>query len=100
MPGPHRDFLAQMEKLSNVRSYVLSHPRHSNLHNSYDQAVAALALLRQKHMIVASRYIIVPSMKQSRTYCREEMKGTGGTDFISFLRLTRDNTYSRLTEQG
>ncbi|EAU32743.1 predicted protein [Aspergillus terreus NIH2624] len=55
MPGPHRDFLAQMEKLSNVRSYVLSHPRHSNLHNSYDQAVAALALLRQKHMIVASR---------------------------------------------
>ncbi|KAE8356122.1 Indoleamine 2,3-dioxygenase [Aspergillus coremiiformis] len=55
MPGPHREFLELMARICNIRSFVLGHDPSSNIRHSYDRAITNLAIIRQKHLIMASR---------------------------------------------
>jgi indoleamine 2,3-dioxygenase len=122
MPRQHREFLSTVEKSSKVREYVLTNAAGAttDLAAAYNDAVAALANLRNVHIQIVARYIVMPSRsppapyivtrkgKNLATACSEkpakdtdgnasmtrQLHGTGGTSVMPFLKRTRDQTAS------
>ena len=110
MPGPHARFLDDIEAIANIHSYVDSHTDQAELVTAFNEAVAALSAFRDKHIALVTRYIIIPSRmgKPLNTVNRrdiasastkmaleaqtQELRGTGGTKLIPFLRTSRDET--------
>ena len=120
MPGPHRRFLEHVSNVANIREYVESHQSNRSLSIAYDACLAMLRSLRDKHIQMVSRYIIVKS-RESRSHSRsisprsapqptnlatssktqhskdgrpgsKKLRGTGGTALIPFLKQARDET--------
>ena len=119
MPGPHRRFLEHVSNTANIREYVESHRSNRSLSIAYDACLAMLRALRDKHIQLVSRYIIVKS-RESRSHTRsmsprdapqavnianasmagtktgssgnKKLRGTGGTALIPFLKQARDET--------
>jgi indoleamine 2,3-dioxygenase len=118
MPGPHRRFLEDVSNVANIRDYVETHASNKELTVAYDACLAMLRSLRDKHINIVSRYIIVKS-REARpvssstspevirqkvdiaTASRQvkndasgikKLKGTGGTALIPFLKQARDET--------
>jgi len=114
MPGPHRRFLEHVERVANIREYVASRRNNRALVTSYDACLAMLRALRDKHIQIVSRYIIIKS-RESRSHSRslspkqaasqrlnlantlqrgnsKKLRGTGGTALIPFLKQARDET--------
>ncbi|KAL9116387.1 MAG: hypothetical protein Q9187_007088 [Circinaria calcarea] len=115
MPGPHRRFLERVSSVANIREYVESHKANRSLSIAYDACLAMLRALRDKHIQMVSRYIIVKS-RESRSHSRSlsprsaplplniatvskdgkagnrKLRGTGGTALIPFLKQARDET--------
>ena len=117
MPGPHRRFLEHVSNVANIREYVESHKSNRALTLAFDACLAMLRALRDKHIQMVSRYIIVKS-RESRSHSRsfsptaalpsinlasatskldgrpgsKRMRGTGGTALIPFLKQARDET--------
>ncbi|KAF2124857.1 Indoleamine 2,3-dioxygenase [Dothidotthia symphoricarpi CBS 119687] len=111
MPGPHARFLDDIEAIANIRSYVDNHQDNTELLAAFNEAVAALSGFRDKHIALVTRYIIIPSRmaKPAHNIKRTdiasastkissekgqtlELRGTGGTKLIPFLRTSRDET--------
>ncbi|KAK5220071.1 Indoleamine 2,3-dioxygenase [Exophiala xenobiotica] len=69
MPGPHRRFLQAVESVSNIRDYVQLNKSNLELCVAYDACLAMLRTLRDKHIQMVSRYIIVKS-RESRSLSR------------------------------
>ena len=69
MPGPHRKFLQAVESVANIREYVEAHCKDRHLVVAYDACLAMLRSLRDKHIQMVSRYIIVKS-RESRSMSR------------------------------
>jgi indoleamine 2,3-dioxygenase len=69
MPGPHRRFLEHVATVANIRQYVHSHRWDRALCTAYDACLAMLRSLRDKHIQMVSRYIIVKS-RESRAHSR------------------------------
>lgn len=99
IPGQHRRFLDFIGRLAGpTLERALRHTsreRQSCLRAAFTGAVEALAALRSTHLRIAARYIIVPS-RQSHGGPSHLPKhlGTAGTSFVSFLKLSRDETAS------
>lgn len=121
MPGPHRRFLEHVSNIANIREYVESHRYDRALTIAFDACLAMLRSLRDKHIQMVSRYIIVKS-RESRSHSRslsptatrssgtinlataskqaklearpgsKKLRGTGGTALIPFLKQARDET--------
>ncbi|KAH6713014.1 indoleamine 2,3-dioxygenase-like protein [Leptodontidium sp. MPI-SDFR-AT-0119] len=117
MPGPHRRFLEDVAKVANIRDYVEGHRNNSGLVIAYDACLAMLQEFRNKHINIVSRYIVIKS-RESRSLSRSKspvaerrkvdiatasrqdksdvgkknLKGTGGTALIPFLKQARDET--------
>ena len=115
MPGPHRRFLEHVSNVANIREYVESHKSNRALSIAFDACLAMLRSLRDKHIQMVSRYIIVKS-RESRSHSRslspqnphpvnlasgsssspttkkKNLRGTGGTALIPFLKQARDET--------
>ncbi|KAL8934764.1 MAG: hypothetical protein Q9211_005061 [Gyalolechia sp. 1 TL-2023] len=120
MPGPHRRFLAHVSNVANIRDFVESHRSDRGLSIAFDACLVMLRSLRDKHIQLVSRYIIVKS-RESRYTSRslspisapqpvrphnasaassiqgtkpgsKTLKGTGGTALIPFLKQARDET--------
>jgi indoleamine 2,3-dioxygenase len=114
MPGPHRRFLEHMESIANIREFVTSNRRNRALTTAYDACLAMLRSLRDKHIQLVSRYIIIKS-RETRSNSRslspkqastqrvnlantmarsgsKKLRGTGGTALIPFLKQARDET--------
>ena len=117
MPGPHSRFLEHVSNVANIREYVDSHRSNRALSIAYDACLAMLRALRDKHIQMVSRYIIVKS-RESRSHSRslspsatkapkpvnlanahrspgtgnKKLRGTGGTALIPFLKQARDET--------
>ncbi|KAI4121843.1 MAG: hypothetical protein LQ338_006141 [Usnochroma carphineum] len=122
MPGPHRRFLEHVSNVANIRDFVGSHRSDRGLSIAYDACLAMLRSLRDKHIQLVSRYIIVKS-RESRSTSRslsprsapqpvrhniasattsaapngtkpgsKKLRGTGGTALIPFLKQARDET--------
>ncbi|KAI9055608.1 hypothetical protein LZ554_000553 [Drepanopeziza brunnea f. sp. 'monogermtubi'] len=117
MPGPHRRFLEDVTKVANIRAYVESHRDISELTLAYDACLAMLREFRSKHINIVSRYIVIMSresisLSRSRSPAvphhkmnlatasrqdntesgKKNLKGTGGTALIPFLKQARDET--------
>ncbi|KAF7171399.1 hypothetical protein CNMCM6106_005791 [Aspergillus hiratsukae] len=92
MPGPHRDFLQLMSRVSNLLPFVLSHGTGSDIRAAYNRAVAALGQIGQKHLVMAARYIIAPALKEKGKSGLDGVRGTGGTRFMPLLKDARDRT--------
>jgi indoleamine 2,3-dioxygenase len=114
MPGAHRRFLERMEEVANIREYVNANLSNRALTTAYDACLAMLRSLRDKHIQLVSRYIIIKS-RETRSHSRslspqqakstrvnlantlarngsKKLRGTGGTALIPFLKQARDET--------
>jgi indoleamine 2,3-dioxygenase len=90
MPAPHRRFLEDLEAGPSVRDFVERHRgTHPRLCDAYNAAVDALVRLRAQHIGITGRYI--------QRFQRDEQtaKGTGGSDFVGFLKKSREETTDR-----
>lgn len=114
MPGPHRRFLEDVAFVANIRQYVECHTNNADLCLAYDACLAMLQEFRNKHINIVSRFIVIKS-RESRPRSRspqavrqkvnlatasrkldeankKNIKGTGGTALIPFLKQARDET--------
>lgn len=116
MPGPHRRFLEHVNAVANIREFVESRRSDNALCIAYDACLYMLRTMRDKHIQIVSRYIIVQSRQQSQTPPaktdtaaaasnrpqnlansrqngdKKNLRGTGGTALIPFLKQARDET--------
>lgn len=115
MPGPHARFLEAVHGVSNIRAYVSARQSDRALCTAFDACLAMLRAFRDKHIQMVSRYIIVPSRaapqptkalnlasanrRQAATIgsvgmekAKKDLRGTGGTALIPFLKQARDET--------
>ncbi|KAI1380049.1 indoleamine 2,3-dioxygenase [Hypoxylon crocopeplum] len=110
MPAPHRAFLEHVSCMGSLKD-LANEPGGSEeqrqLRRSFQAATKALGDFRNRHMQIVTRYIIIPSRKQSQASTinlattssrsnqsrKGELTGTGGTELIPFLKQTRDETY-------
>lgn len=89
MPMKHRKFLAELLERPRIRDYVKG-ANSEELTQSYNGAIQALARFRSEHVVLVTRYIVM--QKQHSLNASLENKGTGGTDFMVFLKNVRDDT--------
>jgi indoleamine 2,3-dioxygenase len=86
MPPKHRALVAALRQTSTIRTRAESGspaPR-----DAYNACIAATDEFRRKHIGLTSQYII----KQASTHVGPGTIGTGGTDFVEFLRESRVET--------
>ena len=102
MPRKHRLFLDHLvENPRPLRAFVVG-ARDGELEEAYNRAVGALKKFRDAHMIIAHLYILGPERRavglrnsmglQGKGTRRDPVKGTGGTDLVTFLKDTRTRT--------
>jgi indoleamine 2,3-dioxygenase len=84
MPVGHRRFVTEVERLSRVRSRAMG--GSAVLKSAYNAAVEQVDTFRRRHIGLAHDYIVKPSGMAV------DEKGTGGTDFVDFLRNARNET--------
>ncbi|KAJ9156605.1 Indoleamine 2,3-dioxygenase [Pleurostoma richardsiae] len=137
MPGLHARFLNDVSAVANIRDFVEANGGDSSLRLAYDACLSMLSVLRDKHINIVTRYIVVPSREvraRSRSRSPEatrrrvnlatvsrrpggprgialdtsapakdaagkDLKGTGGTALISFLKQARDETGEPAVEE-
>ncbi|KAI9649757.1 hypothetical protein NHQ30_002338 [Ciborinia camelliae] len=109
MPGPHRAFLNYISDVSPIHTYVDDSVCSSDVSKAYNHAVKTLAGFRDIHIQIVTRYIINPSKKAMAQGTEKEnaglnlavattkkggkdVRGTGGTQLIPFLKQSRDET--------
>ena len=110
MPGKHREFLQAVSKLPTIRSFVRKNMSDEALSSAYDDCIKQLRQWRSSHIAVVSKYIIRPARllqaakdnvsPQAEDAASpsfeatdgENLKGTGGSALIPFLKQTRDET--------
>lgn len=111
MPGPHRRFLEDVDSITNIRAFVDARRTDPALRLAYDACLSMLRAMRDKHIQIVSRYIIVqsrgarrasqstgsdlPSATNLATAAppdKKKLRGTGGTALIPFLKQARDET--------
>ena len=82
------------EAIDPLRAAVAADPQHAAAHyhlgDAYNAAVDALVRLRAQHIGITGRYIKRFQSDQ------ETAKGTGGSDFVAFLKKSREETSDRL----
>lgn len=120
MPTQHRLFLQQVSDVANIKEYVNRRRSNKSLYTAFDACLAMLRDFRDKHIQMVSRYIVVKS-RESRFRTRsisprqapnfglaagsrgdssssssnshkKQLRGTGGTALIQFLKQARDES--------
>lgn len=96
MPRSHRNFLEDLEKVANLREYVMSRG-NSRLTTAYDVCVTRLSEFRTQHIQIVTRYVTIPSRKSKSDgkvglALSTGQLGTGGTVLMPFLKQVRDET--------
>ncbi|XP_032269217.1 indoleamine 2,3-dioxygenase 1 [Phoca vitulina] len=84
MPPAHQEFLLSLESGPSVREFVLS-KGDDELQADYNECVKAMVSLRNYHLQMVTKYIVIPSNQ-------EDNKGTGGTSVMTFLKSVRGTT--------
>ena len=111
MPEAHRDFLDQLSQ-TKIRDFVIGQAPSHPIIQDYNNAVVMLTALRDKHIQIVTRYIVLQSrtslskrhqthnlnlavgstIKASSGTMKLSLHGTGGTPLIPFLKKTRNET--------
>lgn len=98
MPRQHREFLEALEKAPSLREYALK-SGDSVLTQAYEEAVHALIEFRSQHIILVTTYIIQPKTRLNEKFNKSlQAKGTGGSDFMVFLKTSRNETKQCISE--
>ena len=98
MPRPHREFLELLEKRASMKDFVTS-CRSRKITEAYNETVKSLTEFRNQHIVLVTRYIVQPKNRLSEKLNRSlEAKGTGGSDFMVFLKTSRNETSDCKTE--
>lgn len=107
MPGPHARFLVHVARMGSIRELARVTPtteEQTRLREVYTAATDALSQFRDKHIKIVTRYIILPSKQpwnggrknlasaSSEWKAGQELRGTGGTALVPFLKQTRNET--------
>ncbi|XP_006086315.1 indoleamine 2,3-dioxygenase 1 [Myotis lucifugus] len=103
MPPAHQKFLHSLESKPSVREFVLSEGDDSLL-AIYNGCVDAMVSLRNYHLQIVAKYIVIPARQSKNTQPSEEPsesenKGTGGTNVMKFLKSVRDTTKAALLKE-
>lgn len=137
MPGPHRRFLVHVSQQGSLRELAqkiqqagTSDESQKRFCAAYVRATEMLGTLRNKHIQIVTRYIILPAQRAARELMERqvynndkgvgaptkqnlatssaissamksqggaaeepELRGTGGTTLIPFLKQSRDETF-------
>lgn len=111
MPPAHRQLIQDISLQPSLRSFVQQHQANDPLNQAYEFCVSKLLALRNYHINVVSRFIIVPAARarQLRNHSRDsegetiikapkalEERGTGGSGIMTFLKSVRDETKEAL----
>ena len=90
MPPLHRCFVEKLESGgTSVRDYIMNHDKSQlQLGELYNYCVEQLQKFRKQHMEIAANYILRQNSQQT--------KGTGGTNFMQFLKRVEINTHNSL----
>uniref|UniRef100_A0A8D0V5M7 Indoleamine 2,3-dioxygenase 1 n=1 Tax=Sus scrofa TaxID=9823 RepID=A0A8D0V5M7_PIG len=105
MPPAHRNFLHSLESGPSVREFVLS-KGDALLQETYNECVQAMVSLRNYHLQIVTKYIVIPASQQAKKKqaseepSEEENRGTGGTNVIDFLKTVRGTTVRSLLKEG
>ncbi|KAB8265375.1 indoleamine 2,3-dioxygenase [Aspergillus pseudonomiae] len=86
MPGPHRRFLERIPPHANMREFVRNNPCGEELNAAYARAVCMLRSLRNAHLRIVSRYIIVESKKTTPILCSICNSRTHTTNPLEFSK--------------
>lgn len=102
MPPAHQKFLHSLESKPSVRKFVLSEG-DDNLQAIYNECVDAMTSLRNYHLKIVTKYIVIPANlsknQPSEDPSEAVNKGTGGTDVMKFLKSVRDTTKAALLKE-
>lgn len=105
MPPAHQSFLLSLKSRPSVRDFVLS-KGNATLQETYDKCVQAMVSLRDYHLQIVAKYIIIPASQQSQSKAesseedlKAESKGTGGTNLMDFLKSVRGKTVKSLLKE-
>ena len=90
MPPEHAAFLDALERAPPLRDAVLAYAEPT-LTAAYDRCVAALVTFRKLHFELAYTYV-----RQWDSRPDDDIKGTGGTPFMPYLKKHRRTTYETL----
>jgi len=82
MPPVHREFLSDVEKRANLRSFVLANASHSELKSVYNECVRGVVRFRRTHLAYAAQYIEKQAMQSE---ANPNATGTAGTPFMRYL---------------
>lgn len=89
MPRKHRQFLRYIAQQPPLRQYVVE-SQNKELIRQFNAMVEAFARYRSYHITIVTRYIV--NQRAHSVNASLDMKGTGGTHFMKFLKNVRDNT--------
>ena len=114
MPANQRRFLEHLTEVANIRQFCLDNRQDAVLSEAYDACLAMLKAFRDKHLSIVSRFILIPASAARRiakapaskddstepgkglarvvVKGKGELKGTGGTNLMAFLKQSRDET--------
>lgn len=103
MPQAHQKFIHSLKSKPSLREFVISEG-NENLLAIYNDCVDAMAALRNYHLRIVVKYIMIPAKQSQNPQLSEEPsesenKGTGGTDIMKFLKSVRDTTKAALLEE-
>jgi len=89
----HRNFIEALENGPSIREFADSQKLASpTMSDRYNACLKVLDAFRQKHIELSVRFILHQAKEQ------ENVKGTGGTTFVTMLSESRKETKSRFIE--
>ena len=92
MPPRHSEFIQALERAPALRDKVLS-SGDDQLQASYNRCIEGLVRFRKLHFELAYTYV-----RQWDERPDEEIKGTGGTPFMPYLKKHRRTTFEALVQ--
>jgi indoleamine 2,3-dioxygenase len=105
----HKDFLKNLEKTPSLRELILKH-HHLEWSSAFNDILNAFKGFRDAHIQLTSVYIISQALKEKNELKEEsvvqetkaavdlDLKGTGGTSLVKFLKQTRQETLDAMIE--
>ncbi|KAF7665876.1 hypothetical protein LDENG_00131060 [Lucifuga dentata] len=101
MPPVHQQLIDALSVSPSLRDFIMS-SSSPDLCQAYNSCVSALVDLRNYHLSIVAKYIIVPSNTAPNMGCpfRDvDITGTGGSNLMVFLKNVRDTTQKALMSE-
>lgn len=105
MRPAHAALLQHTAANNTLRSYATSPAADSAVRHAYEDAVASLIQFRDAHIKIVTRYVLAPARRSPNgagggggggggdsVASLGELKGTGGTNLMQFLKQAREET--------